>query len=127
MGSGPRGGSRQILGGALEVEAERRVIIESDVRTREEMAEEALEGETKRRADVKVRLGVVTKALERAEEGAEGMVEEGEWSEVQRLVAEWRIEALERMEDERLEAKLRQEDELRQEVELWQKAELRRP
>ena len=54
-------------------------------------------------------------------------MEEGERSEVRRLVAEHQIEALERMEAKRLEAKLCQEDELRQESELRQEAELRHP
>ena len=69
---------------------------------------------------------VVTEALERAAEEAkrreveEGMskAEEVDWSEVQRLVAEWWIESLKRMEAERLEADLWQETEIQKEAKL---------
>ena len=80
------------------------------------MAEEALEGETRRREEAEARLGVATVALEKAAEEVERReveeaprrAEEGERSEVQRLAAERRIEDLERME-----AELRQEAEIR--------------
>ena len=55
------------------------------------------------------------------------MVEEGERSEVQQLAAKRRIKALERMEAERLEAKLQQEDELQHENNIRKEAELRWP
>ena len=48
---------------ALEAKAERRGIIKAEARTREEMAEEALEGETRRREEAEVRIRVATEAL----------------------------------------------------------------
>ena len=67
------------------------------------MAEEALEGETRRREEAEARIGVVTEALEGAAEEAERReveealrrAEERERSEVQRLAAEQRIEGVE--------------------------------
>ena len=44
----------------LEAEVERRGIIEADVRTGDEMAEDSLEGETRRREEAEVWLGVST-------------------------------------------------------------------
>ena len=76
---------------------------------------------------------MATEALERAVEEAKRReaekalirAEEGDCSEVQKLAAERRIEALEKMEAERLEAKLQKEVELLQQAEIRQKAELR--
>ena len=48
----------------LEAEAKRKGIIEAEVRTREKMKEEALEGDTMRRKEAEARLGVATEALE---------------------------------------------------------------
>ena len=48
---------------ALEAEVERRGIIEDEARYREGMAEEALEGETRRVEEFDARLGVATEAL----------------------------------------------------------------
>ena len=50
--------------------------------------------------------------------------EEGERLEVQRLATERRIEALERIEAERLEANLWQEPDVQKEANLWQEAEI---
>ena len=55
---------------AMEAEAERRDITKAESRTGEEMAEEALEGETTRREEAKSRLGVATDELEREAEEA---------------------------------------------------------
>ena len=52
----------------LEDEAERRGVLKAEARTGEEMAEEALEGETRGREEAEARLGVATEALERAAE-----------------------------------------------------------
>ena len=82
------------------------------------MAEENLEGETRMREETEARLGV---AMEKAVEEALRRADKGERSEVQQLATERRIEALERMEAERL------EDELRKEAEVWQEDELRLP
>ena len=49
---------------AMEAEAERTGIIEAETKTGEEMAEEALERETRRREEVRLR--VATETLERA-------------------------------------------------------------
>ena len=43
-----------------KAEAERRWVIEDEARTRKEMIEEALEGETTRREEAKARLGVAS-------------------------------------------------------------------
>ena len=64
---------------ALKAEVERRGIIKADERTGEEMAEEALEGKTRRREDAEARLGVATEALKRA-------YKEAEWREVEEVV-----------------------------------------
>ena len=45
---------------SLDAEGERRAIIKAKMRTREEKAEEALEGDTRRREEAEARLGVVT-------------------------------------------------------------------
>ena len=84
------------------------------------MAEEALEGDTRKREEVEARLGVATEVLERAAEEAErreaeedlrreakedlSRVEEGERLEVQRLAAERQIKSLDSMEAKHLEA-----------------------
>ena len=60
---------------ALEVEAERRGIIEAEVITGDEMAEEELERETRRREEAGARIGVAKEALERA-------AEEAKWREI---------------------------------------------
>ena len=81
---------------ALEDEAESRGIIEAEERTREDMAKEALEGKTRSREKAEARIRVDTEALERAAKEAgrreikEALrrPEEGERSEVQRLVTE---------------------------------------
>ena len=51
---------------ALESNAERRWIIKAEARTGDEMAEEALEWETRRREEAEARPQVATEALERA-------------------------------------------------------------
>ena len=94
----------------LEVEAERRELINAEARTREYMTEEALEGETRRREEEEVRIGVVTEALERAakevkqREVKEALrrAEKGERLEVHWLAAEQQIKALDRMEAKHL-------------------------
>ena len=93
------------------------------------MSEEYLEGETRGREEAEARIRVATEALERATQKAEQRefkeaprrVEEGERPEVQRIVAERRIEALERIEAKSLEADLGKDSKLQQE------AEIRRP
>ena len=117
-----KGESDADLRRALEADAEMRGIIEAKERTREEIAEEALEGETRKREKAEAQLGVAMEALTRAAEEAEqreveeAMIreEEGERSEVQRIAVEWRIEDLKRIVAKSLEAELRQEAGLRQ-------------
>ena len=75
---------------ALEAEAGRKGIIKTEARTKEEMAEEALEGETRRREEAEARIRVAAEALERAAEESKRRevkealrrAEEGERSEV---------------------------------------------
>ena len=59
------------LSKVIYAEVESRVIIEAEARTREEMAEEALEGETRRRDEVEAHIALVTEACQRAAEEAE--------------------------------------------------------
>ena len=106
----------------------RRGIIEAYARTGDDMAEEALKGDNRRREEAEERLGVATEVLERAAEDAERRevqealrrAEEGGQLKFQRLVVEWRIDALDRMGAKRLEAELWQEAKIRQEADLLQ-------
>ena len=74
----------------------KRVIIEAEASTGEKMAEETLEGKTRRRVEAEARLGVTMEALERADEEAEWREgeevvrseEEVDRLEVQRIAAE---------------------------------------
>ena len=55
-----RGGVEEDLRRDMEADAERRGIIEADASNGEEMAEEALEGDTRRREEAEARIRVAT-------------------------------------------------------------------
>ena len=60
-----KGGVEAYLRRAIDYEVKRRGLIYSEIRTGEYMAEESLEGETRRREEAEARLGVAAEALGR--------------------------------------------------------------
>ena len=68
---------RRVLGGRWKPIRRRGGVIEAEKRTREDIAKEALEGETRRREEAETRLGVATEALKlEAEEAKQRYTEE---------------------------------------------------